>query len=291
MILAAGLGAAWLQSAAAAESTPALKDEKEKLSYSLGLNTGKMLKQGHHDIDVDIFAAAMKDVLAGREPKLTDQEVKDVIAAYQKEWSAKREEERRATAEKNRKEGEAFLAENKKKEGIRTHEVKLPDGTTNEFQYKVLTEGTGPTPKTTDWVSVNFRGTTIDGKEFESTAKTGQTGRFPLTRVPYRGLSEALQMMKVGSKWEVFLPSALGFGEFGNPMKNIEPGATLIFEVELVKAEEPPPPASPAPPLTSDIIRVPSAEGLKKGEKIETIKAEDAERMAREAAATNKVPK
>ena len=139
----------------------------------------------------------------------------------------------------------------------------MPDGSSAELQYKVLKEGTGEMPKTTDTVSVNYRGTFIDGKEFDSSAKHGgQPAKFPVTGV-VRGWTEALQMMKVGSKWELYLPSSLAYGDRGNPRGTppIDPGATLIFEMELVGTETPPPPPTPQP-LTSDIIKVPSAEEL-----------------------------
>ena len=196
---------------------------------------------------------------------------------------AKREEERRKTAEKNKKEGEAFLAENKKKPGIKTLDVKLPDGTTAEMQYKVITEGTGAIPKSNDTVTVNYRGTLINGKEFDSSAKHGgQPAKFQVNRV-VRGWTEALERMKAGSKWELYLPSSLAYGDQGYG-PNIEPGATLIFEMELLGMEAPPPPPPPAQPLTSDIIRVPSAEELKKGAKIEVIKPEDLEKLTNAAA-------
>jgi hypothetical protein len=153
------------------------------------------------------------------------------------------------------------------------------------MQYKVITEGTGAIPKSNDTVTVNYRGTLVNGKEFDSSAKRGQPAKFQVNRV-VRGWTEALQMMKAGSKWEVYIPSALAYGDRGNP--SIEPGSTLIFEVELVGADAPAPPPPPAQPLTSDIIRVPSAEELKKGAKIEVIKAEDLEKLTNSAA--NKKP-
>jgi FKBP-type peptidyl-prolyl cis-trans isomerase 2 len=158
-------------------------------------------------------------------------------------------------------------------------DVKLPDGSNAEMQYKVITEGSGPTPQSNDVVQVNYRGTLIDGKEFDSSAKHGGPQKFPANRV-VRGWSEALQHMKVGSKWELFIPSSLAYGDVGNP--NIEPGSTLLFEVELVGIEPPQAPPT-SQPLTSDIIKVPSAEELKKGAKIEVIKPEDAARMANQA--------
>ena len=172
---------------------------------------------------------------------------------------------------------------------MKVHSVTLPGGTNAELQYKVITEGTGEMPKSNDMVSVNYKGTLVSGKEFDSSAKLGgQPAKFSLTRV-VRAWTEALQMMKTGSKWELYVPAALGYGDSGYG-PNIEPGSTLIFEIELVGVEPPPPPPS-TQPLTSDIIRVPSAEELKAGAKIEVLKPEDVERATKAAAATNKTDK
>ena len=200
--------------------------------------------------------------------------------SYSKEMSAKREEERQAKAQKNRKEGEEFLAANKSKEGVKTHTVNLPNGKTAELQYKVLTEGTGSMPKSNDVVTVNYKGTLINGTEFDSSAKHGKPAQFPVTGV-IKGWTEALMMMKTGSKWQLFLPAPLAYDDRGSgPL--IEPGSTLIFEVELLSAEaQAPPPA--AQPLTSDIIKVPSADEIKKGAKIEVIKPEDVDKKIKEA--------
>ena len=156
------------------------------------------------------------------------------------------------------------------------------------MQYKVITEGTGATPKTSDTVTVNYRGTLISGKEFDSSAKRPQPSKFPVTGV-VKGWTEALQMMKVGSKWELYLPSDLAYGDRGFG-QNIEPGTMLIFEMELLGIEAPATPAAaptaamskPSQPLTSDIIRVPSAEELKKGAKPEVIKAEDVDKQIKQ---------
>jgi FKBP-type peptidyl-prolyl cis-trans isomerase FklB len=257
----------------AADPKPPLKDQKEKVSYGIGMNIGANLKRSGYDVDPSILAEGLKDALAGADTRLTETEAREALNAYQKEMAAKREEERVKTAEKNKKEGDAFLAENKKKAGIKTHSVTLPDGTTAELQYKVLTAGTGATPKSNDLVVVNYRGTLINGTEFDSSAKQGQ----PLKRAAnqlIRGWTEALQLMKVGSKWEIYVPAALAYGDRGSgPV--IEPGATLIFEMELIGIETP-------QPLTSDIIRVPSAEELKQGAKVEVIKPEDIEKAKAE---------
>jgi FKBP-type peptidyl-prolyl cis-trans isomerase FklB len=252
---------------------PEFKDAKDKASYGIGMYFGNQIKRSTMDVDLDEVMVGIKDVLAGKDLRLTDQQSQEAIMAYQKEARAK-------ASEKNKKEGDAFLAENKNKPGVKTATVKLPDGTTSEMQYKVITEGTGPIPKSNDVVTINFRGTTVGGKEIESSAKTGPMKR-PLNTLQVKGWAEALNMMKSGSKWELYLPAVLGYGD-----RSAEPGSTLIYELELVSSETPQPPPPPQP-LTSDIIRVPSAEELKAGAKVEVIKAEDLEKMTKAAAATN----
>ena len=175
--------------------------------------------------------------------------------------------------QKEKEAGAAFMAENKNKEGV----VELPNG----IQYQILKEAEGPKPSPNSMVKAHYRGALLDGKEFDSSAKHGgQPSKLNVNRV-IKGWTTALEMMKVGSKWELYIPSALGYGDMGNP--SIEPGSTLLFEVELVGIEPPPQPAPAAQPLTSDIIKVPSAEELKKGAKIEVIKAEDAAKAAQQA--------
>jgi FKBP-type peptidyl-prolyl cis-trans isomerase FklB len=290
-----GFGMALLQFSAAAQDKPVSantatnapklspKEMKENMSYAIGTDIGRNLKRGGVELDMDVLHTAMKDAVAGGTSKLTDQQIQEAIGNYRKEAMAKRQEVQKAAAEKNKKEGEAFLAANKTKPGVKTMAVKLADGTTAEMQYKVITEGTGAIPKTNETVSVNYKGALIDGKEFDSSTKHGnQPAKFQVNRV-VRGWTEALENMKVGSKWEIFLPSSLAYGDNGYG-PNIEPGTTLVFEMELVGIEAPPPPPPPAQPLTSDIIRVPSAEELKKGAKIEVIKPEDLEKLTNAAA-------
>jgi len=281
LILFAALGTASLV-AAPAEDTSGLKDGKEKLSYSVGMSIGMNLKRAGYDVDLEVLKNGIKDTLAGGETKLTEPQMREVLTAYQKELTQKRNDEKKKVAEKNKQAGDAFLAENKKKPGIKTHSVTVRDGTPAEFQYKVITEGTGPTPKSGDTVVVNYKGTLIDGKEFDNSAKHG-TGpmRFQVNGV-VQGWTEALLMMKTGSKWELYLPSSLAYGDNGyGPV--IEPGSTLIFEMELVGVEA-------QQPLTSDIIRVPSADEIKKGAKVEVIKPEDVEKAKAAEAEKQKKP-
>jgi FKBP-type peptidyl-prolyl cis-trans isomerase FklB len=284
MLLAIGLGATLVQTSALSEDTTAFKDQKEKASYSVGLFFGNQIKgrTTGMPLDIDAVANGIKEVLSGKEPRLTEQQARETIQAYQ-------QESMKGVAEKNHKAGDAFLAENKTKDGIKTLPVTLPDGASAELQYKVLTEGTGATPKDTDTVSVNYRGTLIDGKEFDSSYKRGQPAKFPVTGV-IKGWTKALEMMKVGAKWQLFIPASLAYADNARP--GIEPGSTLLFDVELLSIDTPPAPATPPPsttaqPLTSDIIKVPSAEELKKGAKVEVLKAEDVERMLKANAATN----
>jgi FKBP-type peptidyl-prolyl cis-trans isomerase len=296
--LAVGFGVALLQLPAAAQDKPAAatvatnapklspQEQKERWSYAIGVNIGNNIKRGGVDLDVDVIAAAMKDMLAGKESKLTEQQSQDAFRTYQTESRSKQDELRKQSAEKNKKAGDAFLAENKNKPGVKTQTVSLPGGGTAEMQYKVITEGTGAIPKSNDVVLVNYHGRLLNGKEFDSSAKHGdKPARFPVNRV-VRGWTEALQLMKTGSKWEIYLPANLAYGDNGNG-PTIEPGATLVFDMELTGIEAPPPvvaPSAPTAPLTSDVIKVPSAEELKKGAKIEVIKAEDLEKMTNSAA-------
>ncbi len=287
IVLAVGLGVALLQipvRAAEEKAAPKdqFKDQKERLSYAIGFYYGSQItnavKRSSFDVNFDVLTGAIGDVVAGREPKMNETQAREAITAAQKEVRAKQEEERKITAEKNRKAGDAFLAANKTKAGVKTKTVTLSDGTTAEMQYKVLKEGTGATPGSNDTVQVIYRGTLIDGKEFDNSTKHGdKPARFPVRGV-VPGWTHALEMMKVGSKWELYLPSSLAYGDANRP--GIDPGATLIFEMELVSVEAPCRPAAHGSAVTSDIIKVPSAEELKKGAKIEVLKPEEAAKLA-----------
>jgi FKBP-type peptidyl-prolyl cis-trans isomerase FklB len=254
-----------------AEGTNDLSDQKTRVSYAIGVMLGQnFLRRQNLDADtvsVDWIARGMKDVQSSNTMLLSEEDVKATLVAFQKDFGARMQKARGEMAIKNQAAGETFLATNKNNPGVQT----LADG----LQYLVITNGNGATPSANDTVTVNYRGTLIDGTEFDNSYKRGQ----PLTREVgglIRGWTEALEQMPVGSKWKLFIPANLAYGEQGRP--GIPPNATLIFEVELlsVQASAPPPPAvAPAPPLTSDIIKVPSAEEMKHGAKIETIKPED----------------
>jgi FKBP-type peptidyl-prolyl cis-trans isomerase len=257
-----------------ADGTNQLADEKSRVSYAIGMMTGRQWKQQDLDFDVELYARGIKDGMSGGAMLLTPEEAQLTIDAFRKELAARQQQKQMELAAKNKTEGDAFLAANKNQPGVQT----LPDG----LQYLVMTNGAGEIPTAGDTVTVNYRGTLIDGTEFDSSYKRGQPATFPVGGV-IRGWTEALQKMNAGSKWKLFVPSDLAYGPQGRP--GIAPNAVLIFEVELLAVEHPnPQPASaqaPAAnaPLTSDIIKVPSAEEWKKGAKIEYIKQEDVPKL------------
>jgi len=205
-----------------------LKSEKEKLSYSIGAATAMQMKRQSVDLDLDTFVRGLRDYLSGGKLQMTDQQMQDTLKTFQQEMAVKQAEKTKQISEANKKEGEAFLAENKKKEGVKT----LPNG----LQYKIITEGTGKKPKETDSVSAHYRGTLIDGTEFDSSYKRGQPTTFAVKGV-IKGWTDALQLMKEGSKWQLFIPSDLAYGERGAGAQ-IGPNATLIFEVELIEIKD-----------------------------------------------------
>jgi FKBP-type peptidyl-prolyl cis-trans isomerase FklB len=217
------------------EKSPQLKDQKDKVSYSIGMNIGFNLSRQKVDVNPDILAAGIKDALAGK-PQLTPDQVKEVMAQFEKDMEAKQKQ----AGEKNKTEGAKFLEDNKKKSDVKT--------TASGLQYKVIKEGTGAKPKATDTVSVNYRGTLIDGTEFDSSYKRGQPATFPLNGV-IKGWTEGVQLMKAGSKYQFFVPADLAYGERA-VSPDIGANATLIFEVELLEIKPPPTPGPPssAPP-------------------------------------------
>jgi FKBP-type peptidyl-prolyl cis-trans isomerase FklB len=218
------LGILFLAGLLNAQENLVLKTQKDKVSYIIGMDIGNNLKKQSIDIDPNILAKGLKDAFTGMKSLLTQKEIQETMAAFQKEMMVKKEE----VAKQNKKDGETFLAENKKKEGVKT----LPSG----LQYKVIKAGAGKKPQSTDTVTVHYRGTLIDGTEFDSSYKRGRTVSFPVSGV-IPGWTEGLQLMEEGAKWQLFIPPTLAYGERGTA-GIIGPNATLIFEVELVSIQE-----------------------------------------------------
>jgi FKBP-type peptidyl-prolyl cis-trans isomerase FklB len=205
-----------------------LKTDKDKSSYAIGISIGKSLQRDGIDIDLPILLRGVNDTLAGGKLLLTEDEAKAALTALQAESRAKQEAKMKIEGDENKKEGEAFLAANKSKEGVKT----LASG----LQYKVETEGKGRKPLPTDTVECNYRGTLINGKEFDSSYKRGQSASFPVGQV-IKGWTEVLQLMPVGSKYQVFIPADLAYGQHP-PSGDIGPNATLLFEIELLSIKE-----------------------------------------------------
>jgi FKBP-type peptidyl-prolyl cis-trans isomerase len=215
--------------AATASPSPAdstFKTEKDKVSYAIGKQVADNLTRQSLDVDPDVLMKGLKDELAGKS-LMTDAEAHTTMSQLFAELRAKQEEKMKEAGEANKKEGEAFLAANKSKEGV----VTTPSG----LQYKVIKQGTGPKPTTSDTVVCNYRGTLIDGKEFDSSYKRGEPATFPVGGV-IKGWTEALQLMPVGSKYQLYIPSELAYGERGAG-PDIGPNTTLIFDVELLSIQ------------------------------------------------------
>jgi len=225
------LGIVLVAAAAAAQDAPALKAPREKLSYALGMDLGNQLRKQSVDVDPATFGKGLSDALSGGKTLLTEEEARGLIAELQKDLKAKQAaaqaEKMKELSEKNKKEGGAFLDANKKKEGV----VTLPSG----LQYRILKAGEGKKPTIDDTVVCQYRGTLVDGTEFDSSYKRNQPATFPVKGV-IKGWTEALQLMPVGSKWELVIPPDLAYGDRGAG-NVIGPGATLIFEVELVSIQ------------------------------------------------------
>jgi FKBP-type peptidyl-prolyl cis-trans isomerase FklB len=208
----------------------ALTTPKQKNSYALGMSIGLgFQKQGiDKSVDSTLVLRGLRDALGGSKTAMTEDEMKAALQQLRTEVMSAQEAKAKEAGASNRKEGETFLAANKSKDGVKA----LPDG----LQYKVLTEGSGPKPTASDTVTVNYRGTLISGKEFDSSYKRGQPATFPVGGV-IKGWTEALQLMPVGSKWQLFIPADLAYGDRGAGA-DIGPGDTLIFEVELLSIGE-----------------------------------------------------
>jgi FKBP-type peptidyl-prolyl cis-trans isomerase FklB len=207
------------------KTTP--KTEKEKVSYSFGVNIAKNIKMQGIDVDQEFLAQGLKDALSNAKTAMSDKDMETTMNAFQQEMMTKMKAKQQVDGEKNKKEGEAFLAANKKKDGV----ITLPSG----LQYKVIKMGDGPKPTSTQTVKCNYRGTLVDGKEFDSSYKRGEPVEFPVGGV-IKGWTEALQLMPVGSKWELYIPSNLAYGENGAGQM-IGSNATLIFEIELLSVK------------------------------------------------------
>jgi FKBP-type peptidyl-prolyl cis-trans isomerase len=211
-----------------------LTTPKAKASYAIGTSIGRKLHDDGLDIDSAVLYRALKDAAAGKKPQLSDDEMRAALMDFQKQA-------REEAALKNKQKGDAYLVENKTKEGVKT----LPSG----LQYKILKEGTGPKPTASDSVVCNYKGTFVDGQEFDSSYKRGEPATFPVTGV-IKGWTEALQLMPAGSKWQLVIPPALAYGDQGRP--GMPPNSTLVFEVELVKIAEKEKPAAPAAPVAPE---------------------------------------
>jgi FKBP-type peptidyl-prolyl cis-trans isomerase len=225
-ILAASL--ALLLSFCTTEEKIDLKDDKAKESYSVGYQFGQNLKKMETDLDPEVLSAAIQDGLSGRESRLSDEEMRAAVTSLRERTMAAMQASIKEQGQKNLAQGEKFLAENKTKEGVKT--------TASGLQYKVLKKGEGPSPKAGDTVTVHYRGTFVDGTEFDSSYQRGKPATFPLTGV-IPGWTEALQLMKKGSKWELYIPADLAYGERGAGNR-IPPNSTLLFEVELLSMEK-----------------------------------------------------
>ena len=249
-----------------------LTDEKSRLSYAIGMMFANRWKEQGVDVDPDLVLRGLKDGQSGGPTLMSLQETRDIINKFQNALADKQQKMREQLLAKNKAEGDAFLAKNKTLPGV----VTLPDG----LQYKVIADGAGEMPGEDDIVTMNYRGTFVDGTEFGSSAQDGKPLQVAVNRI-FRGWKEALRLMKDGSKWQLAIPAELAYGQAGMPPR-IQPNAVLLVEVDLLAVQHPSPqpasaPSLPAtPPLTSDIVKVPSADEMNKGAKIEIIKSEDA---------------
>lgn len=203
------------------------KSQMDTVSYIIGTNMGASFKQNGIEINKELMLNGMDEGLNGNIPLFSDSVIKKVMTSFQKEMMAKQDSKKKDEAEKNKKEGAKFMSENKKKDGV----VSLPNG----MQYKILKAGTGAKPIETDMVKVNYEGRLLDGKIFDSSYERKEPASFPLNQV-IKGWTEGLQLMPVGSTWELYIPAELAYGD--RQTGNIPSGATLIFKVELLSIEK-----------------------------------------------------
>ncbi|WP_417392178.1 FKBP-type peptidyl-prolyl cis-trans isomerase [Gimesia sp.] len=203
----------------------ALKDQKQKVSYGIGFNLGQNLMRDQLDLDPQILAKGIVDAMTKQKPQMTEEEIRDTLLAFQKELRDQQEAKMKKAQAENVTKGKKFLEANAKKEGVKT--------TKSGLQYKVIKSGKGKTPTDKDSVTTHYRGTLIDGTEFDSSYKRNQPATFPVSGV-ISGWTEALQLMKEGDKWQLFIPSDLAYGERGSG-PDIGPNEVLIFDIELLK--------------------------------------------------------
>lgn len=234
---AAGAKADAAAKADASGKIPGLATEKEQVSYTIGMEMAKSLKPIKDEVDLKTLNRAMEDVINDKKLLMTDEQVAKVMQTFSEKMQAKQQEEMvkkqaemAAQGKKNLEVEKTFLAANGKKPGVVT--------TASGLQYQVITAGAGPKPKMDDRVSVNYAGTLLDGTEFDSSYKRNEPAQFVLKQV-VPGWSEALQLMPVGSKYKLWIPSSLGYGETGTPGGPIPPNSTLVFDLELLKVEKP----------------------------------------------------
>lgn len=225
--LALATAVAFTAAPAIAQDKP--QTEKDKVSYVVGMQVGQSLSQIKDEIDLDVVFGAIRSTLAGQEPALSEEEAMQVQQAFAQKLQAKRAAEMQERATTNKAEGEAFLAANKSKPGVKS--------TDSGLQYQVIEAGNGPKPSATDTVKVHYTGTLLDGTKFDSSVDRGQPAQFALNAV-IPGWTEALQLMPVGSKYRLWIPSDLGYGDRGTPGP-IGPNQTLVFEVELLEIVQP----------------------------------------------------
>lgn len=229
------------QQPAQAPANPAKPQSLEdQASYVIGLNIGRNLKAQEVPANLDIVVKGLRDGLSGAQPAMTEEEMQTAMNTFQQQMMAKQEARMKAEGDKNKKAADDFLAANKAKKGVVT--------TASGLQYEVVQEGTGASPKATDQVTVHYTGTLLDGTKFDSSVDRGQPATFPVGQV-IPGWTEALQLMKVGGKYKLYIPPALGYGERGAGGQ-IGPNALLVFDVELLgigepAAQQPPPQGEP----------------------------------------------
>ncbi len=256
-----------------------LKTDKEKFSYALGMNYGKFFRQRELELDLDTFLQGIKAVVSSNQTLLTDAQMNQVLSDEDRKLNERRIAKLKAQAEENKKKAETFLAENKTKPGVVTTE----DG----LQYRIIREGTGPVPGSNDMVTLNYRGSLVDGTEFGNSYTNSKPWTTSMNAGP-KGWREGLQKMKVGSKFELFIPPALAYGDAA--AGPVPPGSLLIFDVDLLSNAPAPPPPQPMP-LTSDVIKVPSLEEIKRGSNVETLTPQQVQQeIQRQKAQQDKKP-